>query len=429
MNYYRLNDDVYLVKGAARSALYDMKTNNLFSISQHTKELIRKTSDHNIAELAKSEEDQSILNALIGCKLLIKSEKSETLKDIHELAVDIHQNFAWIEVTRQCNLSCNFCYESSNPYCIEKMSVDEFKLVADQLYESRITRIQFIGGEPTILKNDLKKMIEYARPFFEFIEVYTNGIVINDSWCEFFKKNRIHIAISIHSYDDEQHDKTTQVKGSHKKIERAQALLAKHNIPHRIGTVLSSQCVVGKPKENTQYRLKPKLPKASGLADFSTFDLEMFRRKAITKESKKKIKINKEFVTKSISGHQCFNKDIYISSTLDVYPCVMERRISYGNIKNKPLSFLIAGSNIRKLNKDHVEGCKDCEYRYACFDCRPDSNGKSLLSKPWFCTYDPSKGIWHDVEAVYTNLKGKSKLQAIPIKVIDSLNTITLTTP
>ena len=54
---------------------------------------------------------------------------------------------------------------------------------------------------------------------------------------------------------------------------------------------------------------------------------------------------------------------------------------------------------ISTLSKDKIEICKDCEFRYACKDCRP--LGKSLDGNLWgkyaYCTYNPYIGRWQDV--------------------------------
>jgi len=78
----------------------------------------------------------------------------------------------------------------------------------------------------------------------------------------------------------------------------------------------------------------------------------------------------------------------------------MERDISLGNVLKNRLKSIIDSQttkNIMRLNKDCVEVCKDCEYRYCCFDCRPKakngSNG-NLYAKPPNCHYDPYIGRW-----------------------------------
>ena len=47
-------------------------------------------------------------------------------------------------------------------------------------------------------------------------------------------------------------------------------------------------------------------------------------------------------------------------------------------------------TEMSRLSKDRIPGCKDCEFRYACFDCRPDAmeGSSDYLSKPK-CGYDP----------------------------------------
>lgn len=52
--------------------------------------------------------------------------------------------------------------------------------------------------------------------------------------------------------------------------------------------------------------------------------------------------------------------------------------------------------NLWKTTKDQIERCQDCEYRYACHDCRPLAEGATgnLYAKNPRCTYDPFKGEW-----------------------------------
>lgn len=413
--YYSLSEDVFLVRGSARAAIYDLHCGDLYSIDARVANLIESLSEEKTYEDSFSALEIEIITTLLENKLIIKTSNLAKLKPISSLKKEYPVEFAWIEVTRKCNLSCNFCYEGSNPYCTERMSIDDFKIVMDNLIDIGVKKIQFIGGEPLILKNDLKEMIHLARRHFDFIEVYSNGILINEEWCKFFKEHSIYVALSIHSYDAHEHDKVTSVKGSHKKVEKALAMIKQHGVRYRIGTVTSTSCKLSTPKKETLYRLDPKLPKVTGMADLDGYDFGMFKSKAITKDSKRH-KIDKFTVQKAISGHQCFIKDLYVSSLLDVYPCVMERRTSHGNLKGKKLKDII-NPEIRGMSKDYIDGCKECEYRYACFDCRPDSNGKGLYSKPWFCSYDPTKGVWHPLEELYNHLKGKKRLQAIPIHV------------
>lgn len=113
--------------------------------------------------------------------------------------------------------------------------------------------------------------------------------------------------------------------------------------------------------------------------------------------------IKKDMVQRIISGHNCFSTKLYIDTNLDVYPCVMERRFLHGNLKENPLGKIIS-KEIVNLNKDKIKVCQKCEYRYACFDCRADSMGRNKYDKPWYCSYDPEKGEWVDINKFIDNL-------------------------
>ena len=55
--------------------------------------------------------------------------------------------------------------------------------------------------------------------------------------------------------------------------------------------------------------------------------------------------------------------------------------------------------------KDRVAGCRHCEYRYACHDCRPDRLSEDINAKPWYCTYNPLEGKWCDIEEFIKELE------------------------
>lgn len=132
---------------------------------------------------------------------------------------------------------------------------------------------------------------------------------------------------------------------------------------------------------------------------------ELLRKKLIT-ENNMIYKLNKKNIEKNISGHNCFSRRLYFSVDLKVYPCVMERRFCHGTIVNNHLKDIIK-DDIRFLTKDKINECCSCEFRYCCFDCRPDSNGKDKREKPWYCTYFPLDGKWdRDIDGFIKRLKG-----------------------
>jgi len=106
------------------------------------------------------------------------------------------------------------------------------------------------------------------------------------------------------------------------------------------------------------------------------------------------------------SGHNCFLEQICVGANGDIYPCLAEREISYGNVKLSPLDKIFSSGKAREicsLSKDKIEVCRDCEYRYCCFDCRiraGDFLKKNFHLKPWWCFYNPYKGEWEDKKSI-----------------------------
>lgn len=296
-------------------------------------------------------------------------------------------------------MACPFCYEKSDASSRKKMNFADFKIAINHLIEANIKRIQLIGGEPLLLNDDLKDMILYSRKSFDFVEVFSNGTLIDREWCKFFNEHELCIALSIHSYLPEQHNKLVNLAGAHESITTAVNLLNEHRVKYRIATIRNKNCRIGKPGANIAYTLRPKNPKVVGRAQIRQYDYQMFARKAITKATFSK-PITKRVVGIAIAGFRCFLKNLYISTDLTVYPCVMERRFNYGNLKEQRLKNLLRDRR-RFLSKEDVDGCRDCEYRYACFDCRPDANGADFDQKPWYCSYNPAEGTWKNLQTMF----------------------------
>ncbi len=74
--------------------------------------------------------------------------------------------------------------------------------------------------------------------------------------------------------------------------------------------------------------------------------------------------------------------------------------VSFGNIFDTKISTVIQKSDFVEkwlINKDQIEICRDCEFRYNCMDCRayledPSNN----YSKPLKCGYSPYTNVWEE---------------------------------
>src|SRR4051794_13348455 len=128
---------------------------------------------------------------------LIASEASEM--SVSSLGKEL--DFIWLELTSRCNLRCIHCYAESSPSPeqTDVLSADNYFDLINAAASCGCRKIQFIGGEPTLVR-ELPEFIAYARRNgFEFIEVFTNATRISDQLLSCFVDNGVAVATSFYS--------------------------------------------------------------------------------------------------------------------------------------------------------------------------------------------------------------------------------------
>ena len=109
-----------------------------------------------------------------------------------------------------CNIDCTYCFflskEALYPNEKHRMSAATLEAYIRQLLESHRApevTVAWQGGEPTLMK------VEFFRRSVELVEKYrradqtvqhtfqTNGILLNDEWCAFFKEHNFLVGLSV----------------------------------------------------------------------------------------------------------------------------------------------------------------------------------------------------------------------------------------
>ncbi|HET6445032.1 MAG TPA: anaerobic sulfatase maturase [candidate division Zixibacteria bacterium] len=153
-----------------------------------------------------------------------------------------------------CNLDCAYCFflekEMLYPGSKFRMSDELLEQYIRQLIEShKINNVMVAwqGGEPTLMGLDFyRRSIEleekYQRPGMTFLNtMQTNGTLLNDEWCAFFKEHNFLIGISIDG-PRELHDVYRVDKGgkpTFDKVMRGIRLLQKHEVEFNILTTVN----------------------------------------------------------------------------------------------------------------------------------------------------------------------------------------------
>jgi uncharacterized protein len=153
-----------------------------------------------------------------------------------------------------CNLACSYCFfldkELLYPNSKFRMPEDVLENYIRQLIEthrSNQVTVAWQGGEPTLMGVDFfRKAIEfqekYRRPGMTFENtMQTNGTLLDDEWCQFFKQNDYLIGLSIdgpkHLHDAYRVDKGD--RGTFDQVMRGLRLLQKHGVQYNLLTTVN----------------------------------------------------------------------------------------------------------------------------------------------------------------------------------------------
>ena len=128
-----------------------------------------------------------------------------------------------LKLTESCNFGCEFCRYANHRKADDGMSLD---LVEKSLFEitsynaknkSLSSMVTFHGGEPLLygidrfnavmeIENRLSR--EYGVSFRNCIQ--TNGALLNEEWCKFFKENDFHVGLSFDGPGDLNYHKSNR---------------------------------------------------------------------------------------------------------------------------------------------------------------------------------------------------------------------------
>lgn len=153
-----------------------------------------------------------------------------------------------------CNLACSYCFfldkELLYPGSKFRMSDDVLENYIRQLikaHSSLQVTVAWQGGEPTLMGIDfyrhaIELQKKYRKPGMIFENtMQTNGTLLNDEWCRFFKENDFLIGISIDGprelHDAYRVDKKGE--GTFDRVMKGLRLLQKHGVEYNILTTVN----------------------------------------------------------------------------------------------------------------------------------------------------------------------------------------------
>jgi len=411
--YYCLQDSCKLVKGNTRAAIYDFETGKVYSINMDAANLLDACRDHAIQDLWDTDSPDTahymdFLNKLTGKNLggYQATKPNVALEEIPPKSAN-KLDFIWLELTSACNSKCLHCYAECGPSTStpDQVPHERWLSLIDEGKQAGATAIQLIGGEPLLYPTWRELIIKAHQLGYAYIEIFTNATLIDDDCIDFFKKYHVNIATTIYADNAEIHDKITLQPNSFTKTMTAIQKMRSADIPLRIASIImkANECEVSNImklyKDFGMEGVYPDIIRPTGRGN----------DEALLPVHYSKPLIKPPFYTDEYSFfdahnyHSCLAGKIAITTTGDAIPCIFARNQICGNILKNSLAEILSKQPLTtcwQTTKDHVTKCKDCEYRYACSDCRPLAQSsdcqKSWLAAPQNCAYNPYTGKWEN---------------------------------
>lgn len=403
MNEYFISSHCQYVKGAYGAAIYDLKNNAVFSLNADAAYILDSALSNNATD-----EMHEFLVELCKRQLLNCSTFGEGTA-IAEKGLQLR--YVWLELTNRCNCRCIHCYgafgEPSHKEHSQELALSTWKDLLQQIKNHGGNAIQFIGGEP-LLFPDFCELLMYAHDIgIEHIDIFTNGTLLSHEVIKVIKAVRASVRVSLYGFDAQSHEKITQCVQSFSKLDQSLDLLRIEGVPTKIAVVLM--------EENQDYLeqiisyIKSKGHTYTGFDTVRKVKHSIQSSHAVTDSEILKYRYISEPIfctscqeySNNLYWNSCWYGKFAITSTGDIIPCIFARDKICGNIQSDSLDFIKKSLiSYWSITKDKVETCKDCEFRYACDDCRPLAEGETgnIYAKYPRCLYNPYTGTWESMK-------------------------------
>lgn len=408
--FFRLLNHCRLVEGACRAAIYDLNSGRVLSVNSSAADLLvacqSRAVEDILADLPDAALFQSFLNMLaekqLGSFYVVEPAARPADFPVPSPVLD----FLWLELTAKCNNRCLHCYSESDIHS-EETAVPHARWL-ELLCEARAegaTGVQLIGGEP-LLYSSWQELVEKAAALqYQYIEIFTNATLIREEDIDFFKRHHVHVATTIYAAHAAVHDSVTKNPGSFERTLSAVKRMLAAGVPVRIASIIMK---VNEAEAENILRLcqqlgvdpqPPDVIRPTGRGDDDSLLPENYRRLPV----RPPFAVDPGDFFQAQCINPCLAGKIAVTANGDVFPCIFARSMVCGNILQTPLRDVIRGAALQTCwhtTKDCVEKCRDCEYRYACHDCRPLAQGadaeKNWLAASPGCSYNPYIGRWED---------------------------------
>ena len=125
-----------------------------------------------------------------------------------------------IHVTKACNMECLYCYEKDKTSKYSWEEIEELcKNIVENNKDKRNYSVEFLGGEPMMAFDNIKKAVEYFNEndptHAEYFIITTNGTIITKDLIKFLKNNEnVMFSISLDGIPEANEQRIMKLDGA-----------------------------------------------------------------------------------------------------------------------------------------------------------------------------------------------------------------------
>lgn len=189
--------------------MYNTKSQEEYFFDKNSTILIKELifghykNNPSIAKIKKSLIEKELLTSDI---VAVKHKKKNSLNSPLRVSINI---------SRKCNLRCKHCLSDSGNKDSDELTTKELFNLIDQMQKSGSFYLAIGGGEP-LFRDDIFKVIEYARKNFIAVSIITNALLIDEELAKKLSSLDL-VTITISIDGTEKHHDHIRGKGNFKK--------------------------------------------------------------------------------------------------------------------------------------------------------------------------------------------------------------------
>lgn len=310
-----------------------------------------------------------------------------------------------LELSRQCNLGCLFCYAQAGPGRDQGLSDDEVRAVIDEAVALGCTTVSIVGGGESLLRGSIlvddESCIDYANGLGCYAYVYTNGSLVDERAARWLYRRDVTVVGKLLSLQDEVQDALVGVPGASRMMRRGIDNLLEAGFPGPDPPRFALECVICKQNYDELPELwrwirrrgivpEVEIPTIHGRA--TEHHDELFFSDDEAPDKYQQLFEELLAIDRSEFGYdwvphppfvacscRLYYSNCYINDRGGVQPCASVDR-EYGVLRvgprkaeGQPLGEIVASEEFLKLRRIHelLKGaCKGCDLLHTCYGCR-----------------------------------------------------------